>query len=173
MVRRQNIAYKIRRIQHESPNKIEETKALFSELIQKSAETAEILQAVQDTVCDNICTNSNLVPMLLPAGFTAEEANKLTSRFGLYISQGGSGTIYLSWSRQIFDADIERWCEMLHEAGHQGTIDEEFKRLERYHPENKLKLIFTSCEQDVNKMAEILGENVYCVFQDAVYLLSL
>ena len=173
MVRRQNIAYKIRRIQYESPNKIEETKALFSELIQRSAETAEILQAVQDTVCDNICTNSNLVPMVLPAGFTPEEANKLTYRFGLYISQGESGTIYLSWSRQMFDADIEHWCEMLHEAGHQGTIDDEFRRLSRYHPENKLQLIFTSCEQDANRIAEALGENAYCVFKDAVYLLSL
>ena len=174
--RRQNVAYKIRRIQQgtsDNQDKVKEVRDLFSVLIKKSADTALILQAVQNAVCDNITTNSNLVPMALPCGFDADEANLLTYNLGLYISKGESGTVYLSWSRQMFDTDIEHWCQMLHEAGHEGLLNEEFERLKRYNPENKLDLIFTSSEEDANKMAEVLGKNAYCVFKDAVYLLSL
>ena len=172
--KRSNVAYYIRRIQKsdlDPDDKILEVKKIFAPLIRTQVANAELLHAVKNTVCDNIHTVSNMVPMALPSGYTADEANLITYKFGFYIGQGGSGTVYLSWNSTIEEREIESMCVRLHDAGHDGIIYEEFERLNRLFPDNHLQLIFAS-EEDAKLIAEFMSRNAYIIFKDAIYLLS-
>ena len=173
--KRINVAYYIREIQKSDLgpfDKVLEVKKVFAPLFQKQPENAEILHAVENTVCDNIGNFSNLVPMALPYGYAADEANLITYKLGFYIGQGGSGTVYLSWNSSMEERDIENMCTRLYDAGHEGLICEEFDRLNRLFPDNHLQLLFASGE-DAKAIAEFMEKNAYTVFKDAIYLLSI
>jgi len=169
-----SLSYDIRKIQQStSTKKIKEVQETFREVILDCASLKET--AILRTICKIIQNNINgclsVDDFSMPEGISFEEARFIAGKYGLRVTQGGSGAIYLSWSPSLDDLDAQSMCNRLHEAGRQGIIYEEFDRLNRYFPEKKLELLFKS-RRDSEHIAIVQGKYAYPVFEDAVYLLS-
>ena len=167
-----NISNKIRKIQNsESQNKVREVQEIFGELISDCVEEITLLHIISKVVQDNINGVQNFDDFVLPKEVSYEKARAIGLKYGIRITQGGSGTIYLSWSRTLNEADAESICQTLYEAGHNGLLYEEFERLNSYFPEKHMELLFKS-RKEAERLGLLHGKYTYPVFEDAVYLLS-
>lgn len=169
---------KIREIQHsQSFDKIRDVKELFNNLYQFSS---FFLQAAQKAVCDNIESSANIVPIDL-SGLDFDQAQQLANSLNFGLVQGGSGTTYLSWSKKLFSDKDEKHeddhdffakiSERLHDSGRKGLLSEEFEILKKSYPERDFKLVFGTFSQ-AQKNGIDLQKKAYCIFEDAIYLLS-
>ena len=143
-----DFAVKIREIQHsDSSDKLRDAKELFM--------FAELfLQSAKKAVCDNIELVGNIVPIDMPTGKDFSQAQKFAHSFNLGLVKGESGMVYLSWSTSIFDLESASNAEenkffngiikRLYDAGHQGVLAEEFKKLQSSYPQKDFKLVFGS-----------------------------
>ena len=162
----------LREIQNsESSSKVHDVHRLFGSLVADCVREIMVLEAIGQVVCESISSPRNFDELVLPKGVSLEFAKIVGRKYGIRISEGGSGTIYISWNRSLDEEEIEKLCARLHEAGHEGLIYEEFDRLKALFPERKLQLLFTT-RQDAERTARILGKKAYPVFKGAIYLLS-
>ena len=162
----------LRNIQNsESYNKVDHVHEIFGELISDCIDEIRVLQVISKIACKSIDGPQNFDELILPRGVSLEFGKNIGRKYGINISEGGSGTIYISWNRSLDEEEVEQLCNRLHEAGHKGLIYEEFDRLKALFPERKLELCFTT-HQDAERKARLLDKKAYPVFKGAIYLLS-
>lgn len=166
-----NLSYKIRKIQNsESESKVRDVQSIFDNLISNCIKEICLLRTISKVVSSNVEGIQNFDDFALPKGISYEDAQVIGARYGLKIIQGGSGTIYLSWSRSLEESEEESLCKRLYEAGHNGIIDVEFNRLKNLFPEKKLELLFTS-GVNAERKAKMLEKRAYPIYEDTIYLL--
>lgn len=164
----------IRKVQHSTDiDKVSVVTRVFDEMQNIYPSEAQILQIVEKTVCDNINGSANLVPFFLnDADF--EKTNKFLAGLGLGLAQAGSGLFYLSWSKKLVEENqdfFKRIINELHDAGRQGFLYEVFEIFKLVYPEMEFQLHFGDSIRATKNAVE-LKKNVYCIFDETIYLLA-
>lgn len=170
-----NISAIIRKIQRtDNLDKKSVVASVFDELQKMYPSKAEILQTVKEAVCDNIDGPANFVPFYISSDSDYELMNKFLAKFGLNLVKGESGSLYISWSKQLAEEnedELKRILHDLHDVDDHNLLYEVFKIFEIAYPEKQLQLVFGD-EFKAKKNALYLNKQAYCIYDGAVYLLA-
>lgn len=165
----------IRNIQKSDFDKKSAITSVFDELrIMYPSTKAELLQAVEKTVCDNIDGPANLVPFHISSGSDPGLINKFLAELGLGLVQGDSGVFYISWCKQLTEEnedELEVILHDLHDAGQKGFLYEALSIIQKCYPEKEFQLL-SGNQLRALKTALASSKNLYPIFDDALYLLA-